>query len=141
MKATKLGRMQLRIVQVLWERGEASAREITEAMNETEPVAHSTVQTLLRTLEEKGAVGHSVEGRTFIFRPLVEEQGVQKSATRDVLERVFDGSVKDLVSYLLKNERVSRGELDEIRSLIDEKRGAEKRGAEKRGAEKRRKRS
>lgn len=127
MKATKLGRMQLRIVQVLWERGECSAREITEAMNETEAVAHSTVQTLLRTLEDKGAVGHSVEGRTFIFRPLVEEQGVQKSATRDVLDRVFDGSVKDLVSYLLKNERVSRGELDEIRSLIDEKRGSDKR--------------
>ena len=123
MTATRLGRMQLRIVRVLWDRGEATAREITDALNESEPVAHSTVQTLLRTLEEKGAVGHEVRGRTFVFHPMVKEDGVRQSATRDVLERVFDGRVGDLVSYLLKNEKVSRGELDEIRELIDEQRG------------------
>ena len=61
MGETQLGRMQFRIMQVLWDCKRASAREITEALNETEPVAHSTVQTLLRQLEAKGAVGHEAE--------------------------------------------------------------------------------
>ena len=71
MGETQLERMQFRIMQVLWDRGRADAREITEALNETEQVAHSTVQTLLRQLEAKGAVGHEAEDRTFVFFPRV----------------------------------------------------------------------
>ena len=58
MTPTQLGRMQLLIMQTLWKAGRATAREITDALNESEPVAHSTVQTLLRTLEDKGAISH-----------------------------------------------------------------------------------
>ena len=122
MTATKLGRMQLQIVKVLWERGRSTAREITDAMNESEEVAHSTVQTLLRTLEEKGAVDHDVEGRTFVFYPVVKEDKVRHSATRELLQRLFDGNVADLVSYLIQNEEVSRNGLDEIRAMIDSQR-------------------
>ena len=70
---TKLGRVQLLIMQVLWGKQQATAREITDAISEREPIAHSTVQTLLRGLEEKKAVDHNAEGRTFVFFPLVEE--------------------------------------------------------------------
>ena len=65
----QLGRLQFRIMQVLWDRGRTNAREITEVLNETEPVAHSTVQTLLRQLEAKGAVAHEAKDRTFVFFP------------------------------------------------------------------------
>ena len=122
MTATKLGRLQLRIVQVLWESGRTTAREITDTLNESEEVAHSTVQTLLRTLEEKGAIAHDTEGRTFVFYPVVEEDKVRGKATRELLERLFEGRVGDLVSYLIRNEKVSRGELNEIRKLIDSRR-------------------
>lgn len=121
MTATKLGKVQLRIMNVLWERGEATAREITDELNETESIAHSTVQTLLRGLMDKGAVTHETRGRTFVFRPAVAEDKVRKSATHDLLSRVFDGSVSDLVSHLLKNEKVSKRELDEIKKMINEK--------------------
>ena len=67
MGETQLGRMQFRIMQVLWDLGRANAREITDALCASEPVAHSTVQTLLRQLEAKGAVGHEATGRTFVF--------------------------------------------------------------------------
>jgi BlaI family penicillinase repressor len=125
MSETQLGRMQFRIMQVLWDRGRANAREITDALNEgdSEPVAHSTVQTLLRQLEAKGAVGHEAEGRTFVFLPRLNEDKVKKTAARDLLERVFGGSVGSLVAHLLKDERVSRDELDELRRLIDRERG------------------
>lgn len=120
MGETQLGRMQFRIMQVLWDRGRASAREITEALNATEAVAHSTVQTLLRQLEAKGAVGHESESRTFVFFPRLKEDKVKRTAARELLERVFGGDVGSLVAHLLKNERLSRAELDELRRLIDE---------------------
>src|SRR5262245_23491869 len=101
--SVRLGRVQLRIMQVLWERSRATAREITDALSEESSIAHSTVQTLLRNLQDKGAVGHEVDGRTFVFFPTIRQEQVTRGVTRDVLDRVFGGSVADLVSYLLKN--------------------------------------
>lgn len=121
MSSPRLGRVQLKIVQVLWEKGRANAREITETLSRQEPIAHSTVQTLLRKLEAKGAVGHDVEDRTFVFYPLVHEDRVKQGATSELVDRVFDGSAAGLVAYLLENERVSGKELAQIRELIDEK--------------------
>lgn len=120
MTSTQLGRVQLLIMQVLWKNGPTTARQITDAINEIEPIAHSTVQTLLRGLEEKGAVDHEAEGRTFVFSPLVEEANFKQSATRDLVQRVFGGKAGSLVSHLLKNEKVSAKEIEEIRRLIEQ---------------------
>ena len=121
MTATKLGKVQLKIMNVLWELGEATARQITDELNKAEAIAHSTVQTLLRGLMDKEAVIHETRGRTFIFKPKVAEDKVRKSATKELLSRVFDGNASDLVSHLLKTERISKKELDEIKRLINEK--------------------
>lgn len=122
MDEMQLGRMQFRIMQVLWDRGRANAREITEALNATEPVAHSTVQTLLRQLENKGAVSHEAEERTFVFLPLLKEDKVKRTAAHDLLDRVFGGNVGSLVAHLLKQERLTQAELDELHRLIDQNR-------------------
>ena len=122
MGETQLGRMQFRIMQVLWDRQRANAREITEALNETEPVAHSTVQTLLRQLENKGAVSHDAEDRTFVFFPRLKEDKVKRTAAREMLDRIFGGNVGSLVAHLLKGEQLSRDELDELHRLIDQHR-------------------
>lgn len=114
-----LGKVQLQIMQILWERGEATAREITDALNLTEPVAHSTTQTLLRKLEAKNAVTHTVRDRVFVFKPLSQEADTRESVARDLLTRVFDGSVYGLVSHLLKHEVVSDDEMQRLRELID----------------------
>lgn len=119
MAAPRLGRVQWKIMQVLWEHGRANAREITEALGRSEPIAHSTVQTLLRKLEAKGAIAHDVEDRTFVFYPQAKEDQVKRGAVRDLVDRVFDRSAAELVSYLLQNERVAQEELDRIRELID----------------------
>ncbi len=128
MTATRLGRVQLNIMRVLWRRGRASAREITDALTQEAAgadrpvIAHSTVQTLLRKLEAKEAVGHDLEDRTFVYFPLIAEDSVKHRATRDLVERVFGGSVGGLVAYLLKEERISRREMAEIERLIEKKR-------------------
>src|SRR5687767_11866704 len=121
MSATRLGRVQLLIMQCLWAKGRANAREITEALNQIEPVAHSTVQTLLRGLEEKGSIGHEIEGRTFVFSPRVREENFKQSAIRDLVNRVFGGDAGSLVAHLLQNEKVSQKDLGKIRRLIDER--------------------
>ncbi len=122
MTRAKLGQVQLRIMQLLWKLKRASARELTDELNKTEPIAHSTVQTLLRQLEAKGSVNHEQDGRTFYFFPVVKEDKVKKSAARELIQGAFEGSVGGLVSYLLENEKVSADELAEIRKLIDKKR-------------------
>jgi BlaI family penicillinase repressor len=119
MSATQLGRVQLLIMQVLWTRAEATARDITDAINETEPIAHSTVQTLLRGLEDKNAVDHKAQGRTFVFFPLIEEDNFKSSATQELVSRVFGGNAGDLVAHLLADASVSVDELVEIRKLIN----------------------
>ena len=126
MTSTHLGRVQLLIMQVLWDRGRATAREITDRINESEAMAHSTIQTLLRGLEEKQAVGHETEGRTFTFFPLIKESEFKQSATRDLLNRVFRGNVEGLVAHLLQSEEVSAGALADLRKLIN--RQAKKKG-------------
>ena len=121
MAATQLGRVQLLIMQVLWDKGRATAREITDAINLSEPIAHSTVQTLLRGLAEKNAVSHQAEGRTFVFYPTVSEDKFKQSATTDLIERVFGGKAATLVAHLLKNDNVTRKEVDEIRKMINQR--------------------
>ncbi len=123
MSKSKLGRVQLKIMRVLWQHGRAKASEISDALNENidEQVAHSTVLTLLRKLEDKGSIAHDREDRTFIFYPLVEEDCVTRSATRELVERVFGGDAAGLVAYLLKEERIPSKELDQLRQLIDER--------------------
>jgi len=119
-KPIRIGAVQTRILRVLWKRGKATARQITEELSKKKAIAHSTVQTLLRKLEAKGAVGHAVEGRTFIFRPLVTEEQVRRAATEELLSRAFDGSAVGLVAHIVRNEKIPRRELARIRKLIDE---------------------
>ncbi len=121
MTATQLGRVQLLIMQVLWDKGQATAREITDTISQREAIAHSTVQTLLRGLEEKKAVAHQAEGRTFVFFPLVKEQQFKDTATRDLVERVFAGDAANLMAHLLSDKKVSRKEIDQIREMIDKR--------------------
>ncbi|NQT86184.1 BlaI/MecI/CopY family transcriptional regulator [bacterium] len=124
-KATRIGPVQMGIMRVLWRRGNATAREITDSLATTRAIAHSTVQTLLRKLEAKGVVAHDVDGRTFLFRATVTERQIRKSATKELLSRVYGGSTYGLVAHLVRNEKISREELTEIRKLIDEAEGTQ----------------
>jgi len=119
MGVPRLGRVQMRIMEVLWETGHATAREITDALNRTGAIAHSTVQTLLRKLEAKGAVAHDVDDRTFVFRPTVQPEPVRQTATREFVDRLFGGSTSGLVAYLLRQERIPPEEMREIHDLIE----------------------
>ena len=120
MSKQRFGWLQLKILHVLWDKKLANARDITEIMNNDEPIAHSTVQTLLRRMERKGAVAHKTKNRTFLYYPIVKPEHVAKRALREIIDYMFSGSPEGLVSYLIKYEYIAPAKLNEIRKLIDE---------------------
>jgi BlaI family penicillinase repressor len=111
---------EMEILKVLWDRGAASVRDVHRELSRRQPdLAYNTVQTLLRIMEEpKGLVTHHVEGRTFIYTARYDRD---ESAVR-FLDRVFDGAASELVLSLLRSERLSPAELEQMQALIAEAR-------------------
>jgi BlaI family transcriptional regulator, penicillinase repressor len=116
---TPTGR-ELEILKVLWEQGPSSVRTVHAqlAQGQEKDLAYNTVQTLLRIMETKGLVSHHVEGRTFIYSPCFSRDD---NAVR-FLDRVFGGAAAQLVQSLLRTERISPEELDQLQAMIAEAR-------------------
>jgi BlaI family penicillinase repressor len=111
--------LQLKIMKVLWERP-ASVADVHQALGDT-GLAYTTVATMLRKMEGRGLVRHREEGRRFIYQSAVRPEAVTRSMANDVLERLFEGRLADLVSHLLATHEVSRAELCELERLIAER--------------------
>ena len=106
---------ELEILKVLWEQGPGSVKDVHRALGAREPgLAFTTVQTMLRVMEGKGLVGHTEEGRTFVYAP----RFTRDESTVRFLDRVFDGAASQLVQSLLRSERVSAEELERMHALI-----------------------
>ena len=107
---------ELEILKILWEDGRCSVRGVHRRLMVREPeLAYNTVQTLLRLMEVKRLVHHDLDGRTFIYTA----QFTRDESTARFLERVFDGAALELVQSLLRSERVSATELEQMQTLID----------------------
>lgn len=117
----RLGNLQLKIMKVLWERGAATVAEIHAAVSADEPLAYTTVATMLRKMEDRGLVRHRTEERRFIYRPAVAAHTVTRSMAGDLVDRVFEGSLADMVSHLLDTREVSRAELVRLEAMIAER--------------------
>ena len=83
---------ELRVMEVLWPRGEASVRAVTEQLSKKQTVAYSTALTMLRILHKKGYVTYRKEGRAFIYRTLVNRREARKDALRHLMHRFFGNS-------------------------------------------------
>ena len=117
----ELGKGQMKVMRVLWEKRHVTAQEIIDKLNETEPVKRSTVQTFLRTLERKGVIKHDLDGRTFIYYPVETKEKVTRLAFQSFINHIFEGSMEGLVSYIIKNENISSEELKKIIKFVDKK--------------------
>src|SRR5882762_9572849 len=102
----RIGKVQYQIMQALWQLGRATARQITEELSRNQPIAHSTVQTLLRQLEAKGIVRHEIEERTFVYHPLVQQAQVTTTPLHELFMGVYKGSIVNLMAHLLKHESI-----------------------------------
>lgn len=114
-----LTELQLALMRVLWERGDATVVEVQEALRAERPLAQTTVATLLSRLEKRGVVAYRTEGRQYVYRALITEDEVRGSVLAEVTERLFHGDVATLVSHLLTGAEVDAEELAKVRELID----------------------
>ena len=110
---------ELRIMDVLWERGESTVADAVKALSKRTPLAYNTVLTTTRILEKKGYVTHRQEGRAFVYRPLVDRQAVRRSTVRHLLSRLFDDSPELLVLNVLETEEVDMTEVKRLKRLLD----------------------
>ena len=117
----RLGDLQLKIMKALWDRSEASVADVLQALGPRAGLAYTTVATMLRKMEARGLVAHRSEGRRFLYRPAVTPDAVTRSMADDILERLFEGRLADLLSHLLSTHEVSREELRELERLIAER--------------------
>ena len=111
---------ELRLMNVLWEKGEASVGDIVGVLKQRPKPAYNSVLTLLRILEKKGYVTHRKDGRAFIFKPVIDKQRASRSALKTLVNRFFDGSPSVLLLNLLEDEQLSQETLDRVKARIEE---------------------
>ncbi len=117
----RLGDLQLQILKLLWVREEATVAEVHAALQDERELAYTTVATMLRKMETRSLVTHRMDGRTFVYRPAVQEEAVTSGLSNHLLERLFEGRLADLVSHLLTTREISRAELSQLAKLIEER--------------------
>lgn len=119
-KSPALTDAEARVMAVLWGRGSASVADVQADLKRKWPVSYSTVQTILRILEEKGYVSHEKVARAFIYRPRVDERQARRRALRHLTARLFNGSPSLLVLNVLEDDRIEADEMSRLKKLIAE---------------------
>lgn len=119
-KVHRLGDLQLRIMKILWARHQATVAEVHEALAGERDLAYTTIATMLRKMEARGLVKHRLDGRSFIYRAVVGEEAVSQGMADHLVERLFEGSLSDMVHHLLTTREVSLEELSKLETMIAE---------------------
>jgi predicted transcriptional regulator len=119
-----LSRRERQIMDVIFERGQATAAEVADAI--PDPPSYSAVRALLRILEEKGYLRHEQQGLRYVFTPTMRRASARRSALKSVVKTFFDGSVENTVAALLGQQKLSREELDRLADLITRARKEER---------------
>ena len=116
----RLGRLELQIMKVVWEKGKATVHDVKEALGKGRKPAYSTILTMMRKIEAKGYLEHEVDNRTFIYRPTISRNDVRQSILGDILDRLFEGSPSLLMNSLVEQKDIDETELQQIKKLIKE---------------------
>jgi predicted transcriptional regulator len=109
---------ELEVLQVIWDRGPSTVREVMKVLNRQRPRAYTSIMSLMTIMAEKGQLSQKPRGRAFVYSARVSRAKTQSRMVRDLLSRVFDGSASTLVTQLLEQARPDGAELDEIRRTI-----------------------
>lgn len=121
-KDPTLSELQMAIMRVLWDSGEATVAEVqTVLQTQNRELAPTTVATMLSRLEKRSLLTHRTENRQYVYRPLVSEREVRRSMVRDLVGQLFQGDVKALVSHLVRESEIDETDLNELKKMIAEK--------------------
>ena len=119
----RLGELQLRIMQVLWQRPHSTVAEVHQALGGS--LAYTTIATMLRKMEERELVAHEERGRRFVYAARIAPEVVSEPIANDLIDRVFGGSLSEAVHHLLSTRDIEPDELDRLEQLIQQHRDRE----------------
>ena len=119
-RSTTLTEAELRIMKILWKRGESLVSDLVTAMPQDARLAYTSVLTTVRILEQKGYVQHRQEGRAFLYSPCIAEHEASRSEVSHLLHRFFGNSREKLLLTLLGEEDITQDELERLKSAIAE---------------------
>jgi BlaI family transcriptional regulator, penicillinase repressor len=111
---------ELQILQVLWERGPSTVREVHEALQQEKALGYTTVLKLMQIMTTKGLVRRDENQRAHVYEAQQPAEKTKRQFAADMLERVFDGSARELMLHALAAQRSTREEIEELRHLLDE---------------------
>jgi BlaI family penicillinase repressor len=109
---------EFRLLEILWRVGEGTIEDLLQSSGKNNLLNYKTVQTVLRIMEAKKFVSHSVRGRAFVYRPRVKPHEIRRISLRSLLEKYFRGSRSELLVNLLEDERIEADELQELENLV-----------------------
>jgi BlaI family transcriptional regulator, penicillinase repressor len=118
-KSPTLTEAELRLMDVLWQKGPATVQQVMEDLPEKTPLAYNSVLTTIRILEKKGYLKHDKDGRAHVYTPLVERQEATRSEIRRLVTRFFGNSHELLVLNILKDQTVDADELKRLRKMLE----------------------
>jgi BlaI family transcriptional regulator, penicillinase repressor len=112
----ELGELESNILSIVWREGSVTAEQVRESLDR--PLTDSTVRTMLRRLEEKGYIAHSVENRAFVYRPAESRQRVAGRAAKRIVDWLCEGSVETLLVGMVDSKVLDRAELERLAKRI-----------------------
>ncbi|HKL14965.1 MAG TPA: BlaI/MecI/CopY family transcriptional regulator [Balneolaceae bacterium] len=115
---TPLGETEMEVLHHVWNAGEASVSDIRERILKDRKVAYTTIMTVMKNLADKGYLKYRKEGISYIYSAAIDPSNVQYNLVDRLVKKVFHGSPKDLVQALVKNEKLSDADREEIKKLI-----------------------
>lgn len=120
--------LELEIMNVLWDLGTANVQAVQEALRGPTKLAYTTVQTMLNVLHRKGRVRRSLQGRSYVYEPLLTRDRAASQAMRDMVDRLFGGSVESLLMSLVKSKQLDSRKLEQLHKRIQESGRREREG-------------
>lgn len=123
-KSPTLTEAELRLMDVLWQKGSATVHQVLEALPEKPSLAYNSVLTTIRILEKKGYVKHVKDGRAHIYLPLIGRKEATRFEVRNLVSRFFQNSHEALVLNILEDQNMDADELKRLNQLLE--RGSEK---------------
>jgi BlaI family transcriptional regulator, penicillinase repressor len=119
-KSPALTPLELEIMKVVWEKGQATVRDVYAVLRERRAVAYTTVMTMMGVLATKGHLKRQRSERAYIYRPTRPAAAAIKSMVADFIDRVFDGAARPLLVQLIKDRKLTKQELEELARQIEE---------------------
>ena len=118
-KSPTLTEAELRLMNVLWQKGSATVQQVLEALPAKPALAYNSVLTTIRILEKKGYVKHVKDGRAHVYIPLVERREATRFEIRHLVNRFFRNSHEQLVLNILQDDSIDEAELKKLRQLLE----------------------